>query len=156
MPGGVVLHQNPGMTSLPGAPEAIPVFAVDDHGELAELLGTGSRAAADVVLVQGPLAERLSAESWPSLRVALPPPDGCDDVRFVVDVETVHVADPGKVAQLHELFATTPDAVVVALELVADPDTDPAPDPEEPSDPAARSVNVVCLLFGDVLRICRS
>ncbi len=151
MPAPGVLHQNPGMTPLPEAvsSEAIPVFSVDDHGELAELLGTGSRVADDVVLVEGRLAARLAAETWPSLRVAMPSPDGCDDVTLL-DVETVHVAEPEKVARFHHLIETEPDSTVVALELVPDPAA-----VREEGTLVLFSANVICLLFGNLLRICR-
>jgi hypothetical protein len=138
------------MTPLPEAvsSEAIPVFSVDDHGELAELLGTGSRFADDVVLVEGRLADRLAAEAWPSLRVAMPSPDGCDPT--LVDVETVHVAEPEKVARFHHLIETEPDSTVVALELVPDPAA-----VREEGTFVLFSANVLCLLFGNLLRICR-
>ncbi len=151
MPTRGVLHENPGMTPLSEAvsSEAVPVFSVDDHGELAELLGTGSRVADDVVLVEGRLADRLAAEAWPSLRVAMPPPDGCDDAT-IVDVETVHVAEPEKVARFHHLIEADPDSTVVALELVPGPDA-----AREEGTIVLFSANVICLLFGNLLRICR-
>jgi hypothetical protein len=151
MPARGALHENPGMTPLSEAvsSEAVPVFSVDDHGELAELLGTGSRVADDVVLVEGRLADRLAAEAWPSLRVAMPPPDGCDDAT-IVDVETVHVAEPEKVARFHHLIEADPDSTVVALELVPGPDA-----AREEGTIVLFSANVICLLFGNLLRICR-
>lgn len=165
MPPPAVLPHNPDMTLAPGAPEAVLVFTVDEDGER-EQLGTGTRVADDVVLVQGRLAARLAEAKGkstppPLLRVALPAPDGSDEPTFV-EVETVHVAEPGKVAQFHELIGTNSDTTVVALELVAGPEvvafrSAPLVAGRGPGDdpPVLMSTNVLCLVFGRLLRICR-
>lgn len=189
MPTPGVLQHNPDMTLAPGASEAVQVFTVDDDGEIDGRLGAGMRVADDVVLVLGRPAARLTEATgrkksrfdfrfrfwfWkkkdrrtgrgalpPRLRVALPLPDRSNAVTFV-DVETVHVAEPGKVAQFHELIAADPDTAVVALELVDGPEITPLHGASRaaawgPGDgpPVLMSTNVLCLLFGRLLRICR-
>lgn len=158
----------PGMTRAGEAStDAVPVFEVDEAGALDLLLGTGSRHSDDVVLVAGPLAARLATDATVRLRVAMPPPDGSAGRVALVDVETVHVADPEWLAVFGELEPEAPVTAMVALELVPRPDTAPpdvVPDPfgpdgvpGTPDDPTFTipvSADVICLLFGR-LRICR-
>ena len=93
--------------------------------------------------------------------MALPLPDRSDAFTFV-DVEAVHVAAPGKVAQFHEQLGASPRTAVVALELVEGPNAASfrsAPQGAGWSSgddpPVLMSTNVLCLLFGRMLRICR-